>query len=163
MIRLRNVLEHICDKFVEDYDTRDIHPLLKDYFNWDRSEQLDPTQVREYETAEDLKQWTMFFRSRHEPGVSESRLYKPVVSIKKSQLKNSGYGLFAEQEFLKDDIISVYLGSLNESPQEDLSVYSVNIKRQNKGDVNLDVEPEDMLFLGAHYANDINFKFPGSK
>ena len=139
-----------------------VGPLLKHFFHWEKSVQLDPTQLLE-DSAQDsgTAKWTRFFKARENPTDNESLLYHPIVSIRKSEVEGAGYGLFSEREFRPPhDIISVYLGSVIDKSKATMSNYSVKIKHKDGLDVYIDVKP-NLLNLGAHISNDINWTFPG--
>ena len=89
----------------------------------------------------------------------------PLFEIKKSTLPDAGLGLFAAQDFARDDVLGVYAGKVkSEEAWQRLMVgkrdcYGYHFTRGKRDHVLdptiLNSDPSDMLsYFGLHYAND---------
>ena len=77
------------------------------------------------------------------------------VSIRKSKLADSGFGLFTETSFKKGDIITVFVGNLINGPKPNSDRY-VSYTKKDSTVVHLDTRRRDVTcpFFAAHFAND---------
>ena len=77
------------------------------------------------------------------------------VSIRKSKLADSGFGLFTETSFKKGDIITVFVGNLITGPKPNSDRY-VSYTKKDSTVVHLDTRRRDVTcpFFAAHFAND---------
>ena len=79
----------------------------------------------------------------------------PWVSVRKSNIPNSGWGLFAEKTFKPGDIITVFCGRVFRGNKRDDTL--VSFRRSNGTVVYLDTRPQRgkrLFYFGAHLAND---------
>ena len=85
---------------------------------------------------------------------SENDVHK-WVSIRKSKLVDSGFGLFTETSFKKGDIITVFVGNLITGPKPNSDRY-VSYTKKDSMVVHLDTRRRDITcpFFAAHFAND---------
>ena len=77
------------------------------------------------------------------------------VSIRKSKLADSGFGLFTERSFKEGDIITVLMGNLINGPKRNSDRY-VSYTKKDSTVVHLDTRRRDVTcpFFAAHFAND---------
>ena len=93
--------------------------------------------------------------------------YKPTetefhkwVSVKKSNIVDGGYGLFAERDFEPGDLLTIYLGEYID-PNKKSDYYSIDYEVSPKKIVRLSslggYPKQDKLYLGVHMMNDVNW------
>ena len=77
------------------------------------------------------------------------------VSIRKSKLADSGFGLFTKRSFKEGDIITVLMGNLINGPKRNSDRY-VSYTKKDSTVVHLDTRRRDVTcpFFAAHFAND---------
>ena len=77
------------------------------------------------------------------------------VSVRKSKIVDSGFGLFTETSFKTGDIITVFVGDLITGDKPDTDKY-VSYKKKDSTVVHLDTRRRDVTcpFFAAHFAND---------
>ena len=94
---------------------------------------------------------------RNEVRASEDTL-KKWVSVRKSQLDKSGFGLFAEKTFKPNETITVFAGRLSPSNKTHVDT-CLSFKRSDGQIVHLNTNKDNKsrLYFGAHYANDPMF------
>ena len=89
---------------------------------------------------------------------SKTELHK-WVTVKKSTMKDGGYGLFAERNFKDGDLFSMYLGKIIDSNEQ--SEYSMDYQVTTTKTVRLSTfggyPAQKKLYLGAHMMNDVNW------
>ena len=88
-----------------------------------------------------------------------------LFTIKKSQIKNAGWGLFAGRDFQKDALIGLYYGTEIHENENDCSMYAMEVsadKNKCKIDAGCGIEmkynKEFYPFFGMHFMNDPNWK-----
>ena len=107
-----------------------------------------PTEENKPETT------TMWFH----PSLTE---YHAWVTVKESGLNDAGYGLFAERNFSKNDVITVYLGYHVDSDVN--NPYAIDYVPKGKSATGKRVSVDGgfpeyrQMYLGAHMTNDPNW------
>lgn len=134
-----------------------VKSLIDSYFQWDVVYPINPhgffhtpVFIDKYNVSYTL---SVFERDKltHQYKYSTGKI--PHISIRPYTISEEAYGMFAERTFIKDDIISVYMGSIY------YKIYPTsNYLMKIKTVVFIKSSP-DKCYIGAHKSNDRDYYF----
>ena len=158
------VLEGISDAMVEylEKGTKDTFDVVREFNEFVLWEPVGP-RISAFDPLPDKGPYEKYvmslckFEKKHlRDGKRESENdVRKWVSIRKSKLADSGFGLFTERSFKQDDVITVFVGNVINGHRQNVDRY-ISYTRKDSTFVHLDTRCRDVTspFFAAHFAND---------
>ena len=132
---------------IDEYNTNstEINEYINEHFHWEKVSYLSP--IERVTMTESVNEWRLKYRIR------KGLAWKNHIFVQESTIIGAGNGLYADRTFVKDDIISVYMGKVSKSFKQNctykLAVGNYAIDGQSG------IQKGGHMYLGCHLANDI--------
>ena len=129
--------------------------MINKHYQWQGCFDLDTSHTFKTSLPQNFDSYILYLLPYPDSKIQPGKLAPcklTIVSVKTSTIEDAGWGLFAEREFKTGQIISIYLGNRAAYDKTPNNEYAIRL--------NSDVlihSKKNMLYLGCHLANDLNY------